>query len=146
MKTEMRRAVGPTPGTGVSVQRRTVHLEGAAPERRRRPPQRTADVSARGYDLYHEDHAHHRRGATSPLFYDFVSMSRQTVVETADRVPPPVLVGDAMQEVNRWNGSDARFMTMAPELNGRGVDGWRRLELTITSPRPWSSRTTDDGP
>jgi hypothetical protein len=55
-----------------------------------------------------------------------------TVTSITDR-KPSLLVGDAMQEVNRWNGSDARFLTMAPELQyGVPTDVWSERALTKT--------------
>jgi hypothetical protein len=68
-----------------------------------------------------------------PIFYDFISMLVTTVTSITDRKPSLLLVGDAMQEVNRWNGSDARFLTMAPELQyGAPTDVWSERALTKT--------------
>lgn len=95
----------------------------------------TAQISTDGHDLVSRithiivDEAQDIK----PLFYDFICMLRTTVSSTTGRTPALLLVGDAMQEVNRWNGSDARFLTMATKLQyGAPDDTWSERVLTKT--------------
>jgi hypothetical protein len=76
--------------------------------RRQRHRQRAAEAG----DPYHD-----RRGwDLKPLFYRFIRRLIHIIEKCLDNHPVIMLVGDARQEVNRWNHADARFATMSDRL------------------------------
>jgi superfamily I DNA/RNA helicase len=78
-------------------------------ERRRYRDKFVAPVSTDGHDLVSRiTHIIVDAQDIKPIFYDFISMLVTTVSSITDR-KPSLLVGDAMQEVNRWNGSMRDF-------------------------------------
>jgi len=54
-----------------------------------------------------------------PIYFEFVcKLMKDISGQYGDYNPLLLIVGQAMQCVNRWNGSDARFLTLAEQLYG----------------------------
>jgi ATP-dependent exoDNAse (exonuclease V) beta subunit len=66
-----------------------------------------------------------------PLFYRFIRRLMHIIEKMSGQSPVIMLVGDARQEVNRWNHADARFMTMSDRLGYNDRD-WAKHQLTMT--------------